>query len=639
MADLGLLGLHPENAGTTGGFPYFDFSEGTNYAFTYRPRSALAESRNYQLTDALIWVRGRHINKFGTDLRRIGYRSVLHNGNGADDFGGFYFSSTDFSGNAFADLLLGIPTQSYYAVVGPNVNGFAGHAGFFVSDTWRASARVTVELGLRWEVHPPMSEEAGNIANFDRANGNVIVPDRTLPAAPGFLAAIRACTATTGNGCTNVLTASQAGLPQTLRTTDHSGWNPRIGLAWQPGADGKTVVRAGLGIYTFIPLGGTAFAPTGIHSSDVRDVYNALDQTGRPLVTLPNILPAPDALGAVGRETFLSANDPGLRDPRSYQWNFTVERALPWSASLRTSYIGVQSIGIPARVDFNQVPASTTPFSWDRVPYRQWGYLGSVENVGFANYQGLQIEATRRTRGGVYLQGTFSHSKNLGAMGSAGSQNFAPEATGIGVSDRFNTRYDRGNLSAARRDRFLFTAIVPLPFGSLRAVGTSALRIRQMVLGGWELSTVSLAQTGPFLTPVIASGLDQSNTNLSQRTFNVRPDRVGNGNLSNPAPDRYFDKSAFAAVPRGAGRFGNSGAGVLVGPGTVAVALGISKAFVIRESMRLRLEGTFTNLPNHPNFLPPVTNISQPAFGRLTSVQSAENSGNRTGQIAARIDF
>ena len=132
---------------------------------------------------------------------------------------------------------------------------------------------------------------------------------------------------------------------------------------------------------------------------------------------------------------------------------------------------------------------------------------------------------------------------------------------------------------------------------------------------------------------------DPSNTNLGARTSNIRPDRIGNGNPADPTPDRYFDRPAFVVVPKGTGRFGNSGAGVLEGPGTIAIAAGLAKTFRVGERIGLRLEATFTNLPNHPNFLPPNTNISSPQFGRLTRVQSVENSGNRTGQVGARIDF
>jgi hypothetical protein len=104
-------------------------------------------------------------------------------------------------------------------------------------------------------------------------------------------------------------------------------------------------------------------------------------------------------------------------------------------------------------------------------------------------------------------------------------------------------------------------------------------------------------------------------------------------------PDQYFDINAFNPVP-GAGRIGNAGVGILQGPGTTAVAAGMAKTFLVGEKAHLRFEATFTNLPNHPNFAPPSVDVSAPAtFGKITSVQSAENSGNRTGQLALRFDF
>lgn len=150
---------------------------------------------------------------------------------------------------------------------------------------------------------------------------------------------------------------------------------------------------------------------------------------------------------------------------------------------------------------------------------------------------------------------------------------------------------------------------------------------------------MTLWQTGPFLTPVTSPSFDSANLNLVYRGAILRPDRIGNGNIANPTPNQYFDISAFNPAP-GPGRIGNSGVGILEGPGTTAVAAGMSKTFAVRERAKLRFEATFTNLPNHPNFAPPSVDVSAPAtFGKITSVQSAENSGNRTGQLALRLDF
>jgi hypothetical protein len=161
--------------------------------------------------------------------------------------------------------------------------------------------------------------------------------------------------------------------------------------------------------------------------------------------------------------------------------------------------------------------------------------------------------------------------------------------------------------------------------------------IPQAVLGGWSISTVSMWQTGPYLTPITSPSYDPGNLNLVYRGTFQRPDCLGNGNLSNPTPDEYFNASAFNTVP--AGPVGNCRVGSLVGPGTVAIAGGFSKTFAFGEKVRMKLESTFTNLPNHLNYAPPSTDVTSSTFGKITSVQTSENAGNRTGQMALRVEF
>jgi hypothetical protein len=626
VATLGLTGLNLSNVGNGGGFPYFDFSDSTNFSPIGDFRSADLQSTTFQYTDALSWTSGRHSAKFGADVRRLGYRTTLHLGNN-DDFGYFTFMSGAFSGNAFADLLLGLPATADYGALGPNIEESSTAASFFAQDNWRVNRRLTLNYGLRWEVHPPFQETAGNITNFDHQTGSVIIPDHTIPAAPGFLEAINACTIATTQPCTPILTASQVGLGNGLRKTYHGDWSPRFGFAWQPWANGKTVIRGGIGRYTQTLLGALAYGPTGVHSSDVRTFDNYQGAGLPPLFTFPNASPPLSQLGTIGTETFDYGVDPTLKDPHSTQWNFTLERELPGSTSLRASYIGLQSVGQPVFVDFNQVPASNIRFSHSRQPFQQWNQLVSQENVGFSNYQGLQVELSHRLRKGITFQATYVLAKNLGEAGTQTTGNYPPEVASPTVSDRFDTGYDRGNLGGSRRNRFLLTGLFSLPFA------------RNRILGGWELSTVTMIESGPYQTPTISSSLDQSNTDIQHRPAMARPDRIGNGNLSNPTPLMYYDKSAFVAPPAGAGRFGNAGAGILEGPGTVAIAAGLGKTFRLTEKLRLRTEATFTNLPNHPNFLQPNVNISSPAFGKLTTVQTGENSGNRTGQLSARLVF
>jgi len=162
--------------------------------------------------------------------------------------------------------------------------------------------------------------------------------------------------------------------------------------------------------------------------------------------------------------------------------------------------------------------------------------------------------------------------------------------------------------------------------------------VPQAFLGGWSISTVSLWQTGPYLTPITSPSYDPGHLNLVYRGAYQRPDCVGDGNLANPTPDNFFTLNAYNPIP--AGPVGNCRVGSLVGPGTVAIAAGLAKSFAIREKVHVRFESTFTNLPNHVNFAPPSTDVSSPStFGKITSGQTSENAGNRTGQIALRIEF
>jgi hypothetical protein len=205
------------------------------------------------------------------------------------------------------------------------------------------------------------------------------------------------------------------------------------------------------------------------------------------------------------------------------------------------------------------------------------------------------------------------------------------------VANRFSLAANRGNSAATRRHRLLVSALYDLPIGKNRRLFNHMKAVPEAILGGWSVSTVSLWETGPYLTPTTSTSFDPGNLNISYRGAFQRPDCIGNGNIANPAAGSMFNINAFNPVP--SGPVGNCGVGILEGPGTTTIATGLSKSFHITERLRLRFEGTFTNLLNHPNFAPPPTNVTASSFGIVQSVQTAENSGNRTGQLSLRLDF
>jgi hypothetical protein len=433
--------------------------------------------------------------------------------------------------------------------------------------------------------------------------------------------------------CAPVTLAGSVGLGGGVREFYKKNFQPRISIAWRPFPDNKTVVRAGFGIFAMPNLGQLSFNTTNIAVASVRTTANGLTANGQPLYQFPSVRTADDPAAIAGTGDFYQNVDTRFRDPQSAQWNLTVERQLSSDLTLRVSYAGMNSYRMAQTVDLNQLPASAQPVNFAQRPYPNWGRILSSENQGFSNYQSLQTELNKSLGHGLLFQASHTWAKNLSNVGGDGPTAFSPEVIyGTPVADRFNLALNRGNVAGTRRHRALVSAIYQLPFGNGHGLVHAAF-------GGWEVSSVTLWQTGPFLTPVTSPSFDSGNLNLVYRGALLRPDRTGSGNLANPTPDNYFDLGAFTPVP-GPGRIGNSGVGILQGPGTIAVAGGMSKTFRVREGVRLRFEATFTNLPNHPNFAPPAVDVSSPAtFGKITSVQSAENSGNRTGQLALRLDF
>jgi outer membrane receptor protein involved in Fe transport len=280
------------NVGNAGGFPWFNFSDGTGFAVVGAGKDEHSRSRTIQSADTLSWVRGRHSAKVGAEMRRVGWDGTLDS-NAGDDFGAFTFAQGAFSGNAFVDFLLGLPSTSSYTVLGPPVSEFSTGYSFFAQDKWKISGNFTLDFGLRWELHPPMSEQSNNIANFDPATGGLIVPDHSYPLSPAFLAAINACSLPAVNGpCTNVLTASQVGLPRGLRRTYYGDWDPRLGFAWRPWPSEKTVFRGGVGIYTVALLGQVAAPLVGQATFYSRAFANYQGPGLPPLFSFPNVQPA-----------------------------------------------------------------------------------------------------------------------------------------------------------------------------------------------------------------------------------------------------------------------------------------------------------------------------------------------------------
>jgi hypothetical protein len=664
ISTLGLTGLDPSDHPDTGAFPIFNFSDDSgNYSPIGRDKDGTTKSQTIQFADNLSWIKGRHTMKFGVDARHVRYQDLESFG-GADDFGAFTFDQGIFTGNAFANLLLGLPTKTYVAQSGPDVHAHTIQTGLYAQDEFRLNDRITLTFGLRWQALPAFVSDLGNLTAFDVRNGGVIIPVGNQPR-PGFLASINTCNPADPNnaddpcgtptardialGCVPVLGtaanmpcapveyANTVGLGPGLREFYWKNFQPRLGIAYRPFGNNKTVVRGGFGIFTMTNLGQLSFNTTNIDVSVVRTTANSFTN-GQPAYQFPSARTPDDPSTTAGTGDFYQNTLTNYRDPQSAQWNFTVERELASAITLRESYVGMSSYRMSQTVDLNQVEPSAVSPNPNPKPYLNWGRILSTTNSGHVNYNGLQSELNMRARGGLTFQASHVWAKSLGNIGGDDPTTFNPEIIyGTPVANRFDLAANRGNMADTRRNRFLLSAVYDLPVGQNRKFLSHMNRAIDLAFGGWSLSTVSLWETGPYLTPITSSSYDPGNLSLSYRGAFQRPDCVGNGNIANPATGSMFRPSAFDPIP--SGPVGNCGVGILLGPGTSTIAAGLSKTFHLNERMRLRFEGTFTNLLNHPNFAPPPTNVTSSSFGVVQSVQTAENSGNRTGQLGLRFEF
>ena len=311
-------------------------------------------------------------------------------------------------------------------------------------------------------------------------------------------------------------------------------------------------------------------------------------------------------------------------------------------------------------MNLNQSNYSTTFFALQPLtqrPFPYWFRIESRESGGTASYHSLQVELNHRYQNGLSFTGAYTLAKNLTDIGGPNPGEFGGE-TGNGRNmDALNRSENRGNMYGTRRHRFIGTAVYELPFGRGRTFMNHGNAFADGILGGWRLSSILLLQTGPYETPYFSGG-DPSGTG-SGFYRSQRPDRIGNGSVSNPSRDNYVDRNAFACPGQAVGanqfncrigiipatdlppigRFGNSGIGIVEGPGTFNLSMALGKSFHIKERFAVKIEGSFTNLPNYTNLADPILNLTNSSFGKVTSARDAEFGRGRTGQVGVRLEF
>ena len=632
--------------------------------------SSVQQSNTFEYTDTLSWTKGRHTMKFGIDLRHIEAITPL-GFNGADNYGSFFFDGL-FTGNDFADLLLGLPTNTFYDVVQQDNHGISTHYNFYGQDTWQITPRFTLSYGLRYEYHPGYHDTSGNIGNFDPSvakSGRVVYPDgKSSLLNPAFLASFNACPNFTDPGpeingapCTPVLSASQAHLPQSLRTSEKLRLMPRIGVAFRPFNNDKTAIRAGFGMYNVTTLGAVFYALTGTLQSGTQQFDNQLTESG-PAFQWPAINAGGSGYGdpEYGTAYFGTANDIHFKDPLATQWNVSFDHELRGGIGMRVSYVGMKTTHLVWAPNYNDMSYSTTTPARERPlsdrPFPNWARVNDRASSATSTYRALEFEASRRFRTGWSFNSSYTLARNM-ADNQAHQLSFADENGGSRSTYFPDRSIDYGRVYGTRRHRWITTAIYTLPIGRGHTLGNSWGKTLDGILGGWRLSNIFLWQSGPFLTPYFDGGDPSGTGSGTIYRRSQYPDLVGNPVPSNQNADRWINPAAYVCPgvpdwepgtscdvgesggPLPIGRFGTSRPGSIAGPGTVNLSTGLIKDFALTERVRLKFDLSFTNVLNHVNLADPETDITSSDFGVINYSRDADFGGNRTGQVSLRLEF
>lgn len=607
---LGLQGV-PTDTANTANIPNVSISNFTTLGQLGR---AIDVENTFQYIDQLTWVHGNHTFKTGAEFKPQQFNFPYFN-----TFGSYSFSN-QFSNFALSDFILGLPGSTSYTYNRPNQYSRLWFLNGFIQDDWKIRPNLTINYGLRYDYYSPGRDKLNAVANFNPADGALVVP--TLDAYnkyvnPDFASQFPNIP---------IKSASQEGFPtRTLRNAFRAGFEPRVGFAWRPFGTDRTSVRGGYGLFSdeltadiFSNLYGAPFGLTKNYSNHI--------VAGQPILNFTNPFQGSFNAGTLSA----SGLNKNMISPYAQQWNLTVEQDLGFQTGLRLSYVGTHTQQLLYGRNLNQVVASTTPYNPADVAYPNYSSASYTTNGGIQNYHALTAELNRNFHHGLQFEAAYTWSKNLTDVDEVGDVE-----GGTYIEDSYNLRRDYGNSMFDPRSRFVSSMIWELPVGSGKWL-LNRPGILNTALGGWQLSANFTAQTGQFLTATYSATYDASGTN----TYGGRADQISNPNNGQHTLQHWFNAAAFAPVPQNAGRFGNAHVGTIVGPGQNALNTALFKSFTIHDNWKVRLEGSFTNVLNHPNFGNPDTNISDgTSTGTITSTTTNSFGGARSGQVAARLSF
>jgi hypothetical protein len=585
----------------------------------------LIPQTTYNYNDTVTWSKGRHTVKFGANIVRrdlnlyrplAGKGYFVLTGNGSAGGGGFapnFFSTGYEVSDLLAGFMAGYQHGTQYGMVGTR----NWENGFYAQDDFRVTQRLTLNLGLRWDVITWPVEVQDRQANFDLATGALVI-------------------------------AGSNGAPRQLIPNDYHNFGPRAGFAYQLTNDGKTVLRGGYGLFYFLDRGGisnqwaqnppfggtnsvTAASPSATPSPS-SGYYITL--TG----ALPSCNPNPNCPAAdlistnataslpTGNFTNLNLNAPtGVSvisylpsdlTPRVSQWNMQLQRQIGTNQSVSVAYVGTNGDHLTRNYNANQQLYGTGAELYPNLG----GSITVQDNSGKSNYNALQAQYERRMMSGLQFMGAFTWSKTIDD--SCGDLDVCQPQLYT------NYKIERGLSTIDQNYRMVLSSLYELPFGHGKRWASGVSKWVDYAVGGWQLNGIYTLQSGlPFSVTVDGA------------PGNTRADLVGTPSVNPGNIANYINKAAFAAPAAAGGIFlapGTSGRDILRGPGNSNMDLALFKNVAFTERFKGQFRVQAYNLTNTPHFSNPDGDFSHGSFGQINSVLA--NSWRQV-ELGLRVTF
>lgn len=542
----------------------------------------------YQVTDNVSVVRGKHIIGFGADFRRFNINDLQLTGT-TYSFNTLQTSNgtNTNTGNSFASLLLGLASQ-YSA--DPNRGRFyqrSNYFGAYVQDEYKVNPNLTANIGLRYDVEQNPNEVNWNGSNFDFVSGSVI-------------------------------TMAQLGTNR-IQHTQWGNFGPRVGVEWTP-FGGRTVVRGSYGIF-YAPITGRATSAFDRFPKDRNYVLQSANYASAVLLSQTPAIPN----DSTGYNLNHYHDDMNAHVPYYQQVSFDIQRELPWHVLAQVGFTSSAGRHLYENVQYNQIPIATVQAAGGGTqsmrPYPNYANIGYFLEGQSTSYNAFLTQAEKRYASGLMLRAAFTWSKFIDVQ----DDNFS----GLFPQDQYNMKAERGISLANIPTRLVTAAVYDLPFGPGRAYLQKGLV--SQVIGNWQLAGIFTVQSGQQVW--IRSANNTSGT-FSQL---MRPNLTGSPFLpsSQRAAKQWFNTVAFSAPA--ALHFGSSPRSPNIqGPAWFNLDLNLHRDIQIpwKEQTKFELRGECFNCANHPNFLPPNGQQGTSTFGQITSAQPA-----RTIQVSGKLWF